>query len=156
LGKSARLLFRITCSSRALKYLLVPTSLVSRRSFLACTAAAVACGPRKAPRFFGLCLVANRDGRTISAIDLSHFRPRRKLALDAAPEQILAHPNPKIAKASALAPQNGTVYEIDAENLTIARRSRAGNAAAGMRISRDGKALWVLYRDPARLVELPF
>src|SRR6516162_7273434 len=64
LGKSARLLFRITRSSRALKYLLVPTSLVSRRSFLACTAAAgaIACGPRKAPRFFGLCLVANRDG----------------------------------------------------------------------------------------------
>ena len=115
---------------------------------------AVGCGTRKAPRFFGFCFVANRDGRSISAIDLSRFRLRRQLALDAAPEQILAHPNPKVAKAYALAPQNGTVYEIDANTLTIARRSRAGNTAVGMRVSPDGKTLWVLYRDPARLVEL--
>jgi YVTN family beta-propeller protein len=138
--------------------LLVPTiAPISRRTFLAsATAAAVACGPRKAPRFFGLCLVANRDGRSIGAVDLSRFRLRRQLALDAAPEQILAHPNPKIAKAYALAPQNGTVYEIDADNLTITRRSRAGNTAVGMRISPDGRALWVLCHDTPRLVELPF
>lgn len=100
--------------------------------------------------------MANREGRSIAAVDLSRFRLRRQLSLDAAPEQILAHPNPKIARAYALAPQAGIVYEIDANTLTIPRRSRAGNLAAGMRISRDGKALWVLYRDPSRLVEIPF
>jgi YVTN family beta-propeller protein len=135
----------------------VPDCPISRRGFLATAAGLVsACGPRRAPRFFGFCLVANREGHSIAAVDLSRFRLRRQLPLDAAPEQIVAHPNPKIARAYALAPQTGTIYEIDANTLTTPRRLRAGNLAAGMRISLDGKALWVLYRDPSRLIEIPF
>ena len=53
-------------------------------------------------------------------------------------------------------PTIGTVYEIEAGLLTITRRVRAGNAAIAMRLSRAGDALWVLYRDPAGLVEIPF
>jgi YVTN family beta-propeller protein len=63
---------------------------------------------------------------------------------------------PKTTKAYVLAPANGTIYEIEAGLLTITRRVRAGNTAIAMRLSRDGKALWVLYRDPAGLVEIPF
>ena len=63
---------------------------------------------------------------------------------------------PKTTKAYVLAPSNGTVYEIEAGLLTITRRVRAGNAAIAMRLSRSGDALWVLYRDPASLVEIPF
>jgi YVTN family beta-propeller protein len=48
------------------------------------------------------------------------------------------------------------LYEIEAGLLTITRRVRAGNAAIAMRLSRSGDALWVLYRDPAGLVEIPF
>jgi DNA-binding beta-propeller fold protein YncE len=33
---------------------------------------------------------------------------------------------------------------------------RAGNSAVAMRVSRTGDALWVLSRDPASLVEVPF
>jgi len=79
---------------------------------------------------------------------------RRQIALDAAPEQILAHPT--LAKAYALAPRNGTVYEIEAGATAVSRRARGGNDAVGMRISRSGDALWVLYRDPPSLVEIPF
>ena len=129
---------------------------ISRRALLvsAGAALAVSCKQPRAPRFFGFCFVANRDSRAIAVVDLSHFRIRRRIALDAAPEQMLAHP--KLPKAYALAPQNGTVYEIDANTLTIARRARGGNTAVGMRIARGGEALWVLYRDPPLLVEIPF
>jgi DNA-binding beta-propeller fold protein YncE len=127
---------------------------ISRRAMLAALgAAAVGCRQPKAPRFLGFCFVANRDGRSVGVVDLSHFRMRRQIALDAAPEQMLAHP--RLARAYALAPQNGTVYEIDANTLAVARRAKAGNIAAGMRIARGGEALWVLYREPAGLVEIP-
>ncbi|HXK04198.1 MAG TPA: hypothetical protein VMS37_17470 [Verrucomicrobiae bacterium] len=131
-------------------------SLISRRALLAGSVAMLACDQAKAPRFSGFCFVANREGRSIGVVDLSHFRMRRQIPLDAPPEQVLAHPDAKQAKAYALAPESGTIYEIDANTLTIARRARGGGSAAGMRIARSGDALWVLYRDPASLVEIPF
>jgi len=90
----------------------------------------------------------------IAVVDLTRFRTRRQIPLDAAPSQVLARP--KTTQAYVLAPGNGTIYEVEASLLTITRRVRAGNTAIAMRLSRDGKALWVLYRDPAGLVEIPF
>jgi YVTN family beta-propeller protein len=55
-----------------------------------------------------------------------------------------------------LAPQGGTVYEIDAISLEVGRTARAGSQAVDMQVSPRGDALWVLYRDPAALVEVPF
>jgi DNA-binding beta-propeller fold protein YncE len=131
-------------------------SLISRRDLLAsatlaAAAAATGCQQPKAPRFLGYCFVANSDGHSVAAIDLSHFRLRRQIAIDAAPEQMVAHP--KLSKAYALAPLNGTVYEFDGDTQALTRRARGGNTAVGMRVSRNGDALWVLYRDPASLVE---
>ena len=128
--------------------------LISRRSLLLSSAAAAACTKPKAQRFLGYCFVANRDGHSIGVVDLTRFRTRQQIPLDAAPAQVLARP--KTTKAYVLAPSNGTVYEIEAGLLTITRRVRAGNAAIAMRLSRSGDALWVLYRDPAGLVEIPF
>lgn len=128
--------------------------LISRRGLLLSSVAGLtACAPPKATRFFGYCLVANQDSRSIGVVDLTNFRVRRQIPLDAAPGLVLAHPTKP--RAYVLAPVAGTVYEIDASFLTISRRARAGNEAAGMRLSRNGDALWVLYRDPASLVELP-
>ena len=127
--------------------------LISRRGLLLSSAAGLAaCTQPKATAFFGYCFVANQESRSIGVVDLTRFRVRRQLPLDAAPGAVLAHPNKP--KAFVLAPQAGTVYEIDASFLTVPRRVRAGNEAAGMRLSRNGDALWVLYRDPASLVEL--
>src|ERR1019366_8323356 len=127
--------------------------MISRRALLLSSAFA-ACSRPKAQRFFGYCFVANRDSRSIGVVDLSRFRTRQQIPLDAAPSQVLARP--KTTKAYVLAAANGAIYEIEASLLPITRRVRAGTAAVAMRLSRDGNALWVLYRDPASLVEIPF
>ena len=128
--------------------------LVTRRALLLASAAAVACNKPKAERFLGFCFVANHDTRSVAVVDLTRFRTRQQIPLDAAPSQILARP--KSTNAYVLAPDTGAIYEIEAGLLTITRRVRAGNDALSMRISRSGDALWVLYRDPASLVEIPF
>lgn len=97
--------------------------------------------------------MANQDSRSIGVVDLMHFRMRKQIALDAAPAAILAHSGR--GKVFVLAPEAGTVYEIDAASLAITRRMRAGNQAAAMQMSSANDALWVLYRDPPTLVELP-
>jgi YVTN family beta-propeller protein len=128
--------------------------LISRRALLLSSAAMAACSRPKAQRFFGYCFVANRDGRSIAVVDLTRFYTRQQIPLDAAPSQVLARPT--TTKSYVLAPANGTVYEIEASLLKIVRRVRAGNTAIAMRLSRNGSALWVLYHDPASLVEIPF
>jgi YVTN family beta-propeller protein len=127
---------------------------ISRRCLLVSGVAAAACSRPKAQRFFGYCFVANRDSHSIAVVDLTRFRTRRQIPLDAAPSQVLARP--KTTQAYVLAPGNGTIYEVEASLLTITRRVRAGNTAIAMRLSRSGDALWVLYRDPASLVEIRF
>jgi YVTN family beta-propeller protein len=126
---------------------------ISRRHLLAAAIGAAGCTQPRAPRVAAYCFVANRDGRSVGAVDLSRFRVTRQIALDAAPEQVIGHP--KQPRAYVLAPQNGTVYEIDSANKSLARRARAGNSAIGMRLNNACDALWVLYRDPASLVEVP-
>jgi len=126
---------------------------ISRRSLLLGPAALVACGRRKATGFQGYCFVANQEGRTLAVVDLTNFRVRRQIPLDAAPSFVLPHPSRP--KALVLAPAAGTVYEIDAASLSVSRHARAGAAAVAMRLAPDKSALWVLYRDPAALVELP-
>ena len=128
--------------------------MISRRALLVSAAATAACTKPKAQRFLGFCFVANRDAHSIGVVDLTRFRTRRPIPLDAAPSQILARP--RTTKAYILAPSAGTVYELEAGLQSITRRVRAGNAAVAMRLSRDNNALWVLYRDPASLVEIPF
>ena len=67
---------------------------------------------------------------------------------------MIAHPS--AVKAYALAPEAGTVCEIDSERLAIQRRVRVCDLALGMSLVRIGAgALWVLSREPAELIELP-
>lgn len=127
---------------------------MSRRALVLSAAGVVACGRRKAPRFHGYCFVANQAGRSVGIVDLNRFRLRKQIPLDAAPGVVLAHPGKP--KVFVLAPDAGTVYELDAGALSLSRSVRPGNQAAGMRISPAEDAVWVLYRDPPALVELPF
>jgi DNA-binding beta-propeller fold protein YncE len=101
----------------------------------------------------GYCFVANQASRSIAVVSLEHFRVLRQIPLDAAPEVVVAHPTrPRVY---VLAPENGTVYEIDGSTYAVSRRVRAGNQTVGMKLAPAGDALWVLYRDPAALVEIP-
>src|SRR5436190_9250615 len=131
---------------------LVPPPAISRRALLA-AAFATACTKPKATGIIGFCFVANRDSRSIAVVDLSRFRTRARIALDAAPSQVVAPA--KSARVYVLAPDIATVYEIDAVSLAVSRRVRLGNSALSMRLTRTGDALWVLLRDPAAMVELP-
>ncbi len=126
---------------------------LSRRALLLSSAAALGCGRRKATGFRGLCFVANQASRSIAVVDLTRFRLRKQIPLDAAPAAILA--DPAQPKVYVLAPEAGTVFEIDAAALRVTRRARAANTAVEMRFAPQGGALWILSRDPAGLVELP-
>ena len=127
---------------------------LSRRDLLVSSAAALAaCSSPKATTFPGYCFVANQESRSVAVVDLRRFRVRQQIALDAAPSLVLPHPS--VPKVFVLAPDTGTVYEIEAASLAVSRRARAGNQAIGMQMSPRKNALWILYRDPAALVELP-
>ena len=117
------------------------------------SAVALACGHKKATGFRGLCFVANQAGCSVAVVDLTRFRVRKQIALDSAPSAVIAHPTKP--KVYVLAPDAGTVYEIDAVKLEATRRAKAGNSAIEMRLGPAGDALWVLYRDPACLVQIP-
>lgn len=126
---------------------------ISRRALIAAAAFSAACQKPKATGILGYCFIANYTGRSVSVLDLSRFRVRTHIPLDAAPCEVVAPVKP--ARAYVLARENATVYEIDAVSLAVSRRIRLGNEAASMRLSRNGDSLWVLLRDPAALVEVP-
>ena len=126
---------------------------ISRRSLLLSSAAALSCSPPKATGFRGYCFVANQASRTIAVVDLNRFHVRKHIPLDAAPSAVLPHP--KLTKVFVLAPENGTVYEIDGVSLNVSRRAKTGNQAVGMLLSPRRDSIWVLSRDPAALVEIP-
>jgi DNA-binding beta-propeller fold protein YncE len=131
----------------------VTRTLISRRDLLVSSAALAACGSPKATTFPGYCFVANQESRSVAVVDLRRFRVRKQIALDAAPSLVLPHPS--VPKVFVLAPNAGTVYEVEAATLSVSRRVRAGNQAIAMQVSPRKNALWVLYRDPAALVEIP-
>jgi DNA-binding beta-propeller fold protein YncE len=132
----------------------VARSSIPRRTLLLSPALALAaCRKPKATRFPGYCFVANQDGHSVGVVDLSSFRVRKQIHLDAAPTVVLRHPQSPMV--FVLAPLAGTVYEIDAVSLAVSRTARAGSEAVEMQVSPRGDALWVLYRDPAALVEVP-
>ncbi len=128
-------------------------SQISRRTLLLSSAAALSCSPPKATGFRGYCFVANQNSRSVSVVDLNRFHVRRHIALDAAPAAVLPHP--KLTRVFVLAPENGTVYEVDGITMSVSRRARAGNTAVAMQMSPRMDALWVLSSDPAALVEIP-
>jgi len=133
--------------------------MISRRHLLLASAGLAGCGVRKATAYQGYCLVANQTGRNIAVVDLTTFRVRQVIPLDAAPAAVVSHPSKP--KAYVLAPDAGTIFEIDAASMAVSRRVRMGSAAVGMQMmpamppAQRSDALWVLYREPGLLVELP-
>lgn len=113
----------------------------------------MACGLRKSTPFHGYCFVANQGGNSVAAVDLEHFRTRRQIPLDAAPSCVMAHPKGD-PTAYVLAPEAGTVYEVETGKLAVSRRVKAGSQAVCMRMAPAGDAVWVLYREPAMLQEI--
>lgn len=121
----------------------------SRRALLLASMGA-GCARRKWRGFPGYALVANAASRTIAAVDLNRFVLARQIGMEAAPSAVLR--NPLRPAAYVLIPETGTVCEIDAQKLAVARKTRLGGPALSMLLAGDGKSLWVL--QPRALVRL--
>ena len=127
--------------------------MISRRAVIpAILAPALACRKRRGTGFTGYAFVANEEGQAIAAVDLTSFALARHIPLPARPTAVAAHP--WRTSIYALTPQTGTVYEIDASNLALARRVQVARGAVSMRLSPDGNALWVLCSEPSQLVRI--
>jgi YVTN family beta-propeller protein len=124
---------------------------VTRRALLMAGAALAGCGRKRATGYPGYCFVAAQEARSLAVVDLATFRTARPVRLDAAPTNILPHP--RLPRVFALAADAGTLYEVDAATMRVTRRARGGSQAVGMQLAGD--ALWVLYREPAALIEFP-
>lgn len=66
--------------------------------------------------------------------------------------QVVSHPS--LPAVYALAPDTGTVHEIDTESLDVRRHARCGERPVAMHLGPDGENLWVLCAAPRRLVRL--
>lgn len=108
------------------------------------------CGRKRA--FDGYAFIANRDGHAIAAVDLSAFAVVRHIALGAAPTAVIAPPSRPFVYA--LTPGSGTVHEIALRGLAVTRTRQVARAAVSMRLTADANSLWVLCREPRRLVRL--
>lgn len=127
--------------------------MITRRAVLAGSLVALqSCVRRKARGFSGYAFVANEEGGAVAAVDLEVFAVARHIRVDGAPTAVIAHP--RLSRVYALTPDNGLVHEIRSDTLTFSRNIRAGAPAVAMRLSPDGETMYVLCKQPNRLVGL--
>jgi YVTN family beta-propeller protein len=135
--------------------------MLDRRKFLKGSTSAVAsaglgllssCARQKATGFSGYAFVANQEGQAIAAVDLGVFAVARHIRLDGSPTAVLA--SRRHARVYALTPENGSVHEIRADQLTLSRKVRIAAEALEMRLAPAGDALYVLCRKPKQLARL--
>jgi len=100
------------------------------------------CARKKGRGYPGYAFVANAGERTVAAVDLDRFALVKRIGIEAPPTAVIPHPQRPVVYA--LAPEHGVVCEIDAAALALKRKVRAGPSAVAMRLSADGKWLWVL------------
>ncbi len=106
----------------------------------------------RATGFSGYAFVANEEGGAIAVVDLGVFAVARHILVDGSPTAVLA--NPAKMRVYALTPDNGSVHEIRADNLTFSRKLRVAAKAIEMRLSPTGDALYVLCQKPKQLVRV--
>lgn len=130
----------------------IESMMTRRTALLGGLGAMVGCTRRKAKGFSGYAFIANEEGGAVAAVDLEVFAVARHILVDGAPTAVVAQP--QNARVYVLTPANGSVHEIRADNLTFYRKLRVADSAAGMRLSPDGRTLFILCREPQRLVAL--
>jgi YVTN family beta-propeller protein len=106
----------------------------------------------RATGFSGYAFVANEEGGAIAVVDLGVFAVARHIHVDGSPTAVLA--NPAKMRVYALTPDNGSVHEIRAGNLTFSRKLRVAAKALEMRLAPSGDALYVLCEKPKQLVRV--
>src|SRR6202035_4196506 len=121
----------------------------SRRAFVLGSVAAISGCKRLGTGFPGSAFVANQGENSVAVVDLTEFSVSKQIRLDAAPSAVVAHSERR--SVFVLAPQNGTIYEIDAALLAVKRKLSLGGRAISMRLAPDGASLWVLCQSPHSL-----
>jgi YVTN family beta-propeller protein len=116
--------------------------------------ALTACTRPKAKGFSGYAFIANSEGGAVAAVDLEVFAVARHIRIDGAPTAVVARE--KRARVYALTPANGAVHEIRAGNLTLAGKLQVARSAITMRLAPSHRNLYVLCREPRKLVALAF
>ena len=116
--------------------------------------ALTACTRPKAKGFSGYAFIANSEGGAVAAVDLEVFAVARHIRVDGAPTAVVARE--KRARVYALTPENGSVHEIRTGNLTFASKLQVARFAITMRVSPSHRNVYVLCRDPRKLVALAF
>ncbi|MDQ6758653.1 MAG: hypothetical protein M3Z32_02160 [Acidobacteriota bacterium] len=126
---------------------------MTRRTFFGCAiAASTACNKRKASGFPGYAFVANQEGQAIAAVDLRVFAVARHIRVAGSPNSVLTHPSRPVVYA--LTPENGTVHEIRSDTLAFSRKLPVASSALTMRLSHDAAHLYILCREPRKLVRV--
>ncbi len=127
--------------------------MTSRRAFgLAALAGLMGCRPRRGSGFPGYALVADAEGRSIAAADLTAFALARRIPLDASPEQVVSRAQQATAYVLANAP--GSVFRIDARQLYVSGSLRLPQRLLGIRLSPRSEDLWVLADGPPQLIRV--
>jgi YVTN family beta-propeller protein len=109
-------------------------------------------GHQRATGFLGYAFVANQEGGAVAAVDLGVFAVARHIRVDGSPTAVLADPMSK--RVYALTPDNGSVHEILASNLTFSHKLKVASQARQIRLAATGDALYVLCQKPRQLVKL--
>jgi sugar lactone lactonase YvrE len=123
---------------------------MNRRAFLLALTPALSC--RRPPAIGFNAFVANEEGHSVAAVDLTTFRVIRQIGIDGAPTAIVSHGSrPSVY---CLTPQTGTVHEIDPATFAVRRKIRVAPSAISMRLAFDGQSLWILSREARALVQL--
>jgi YVTN family beta-propeller protein len=128
----------------------------SRRDWLGLAAGSLvfgplACGPKKGTGYPGHVFVANQEGRSVAAVDLTLFTVTRHIPLDAAPAEIVAHPSRPAVHV--LTPQSGAIHEISTANFMVRRKLKVAASVDALRLDPSG-ALWVLCRESRLLAKI--
>ena len=130
--------------------------MLSRRTVLKSSAALVSgallSSCRRRRTFSGYAFVANQDGGAIAAVDLTLFAVTRYIRVNGGPTAIVA--DPPRQNVYALTPDNGLVHEIRADHLKLGRTLAVARSAVTMRLAPDGKHVYVISRDPRRLISV--
>ena len=86
----------------------------------------------------------------MAALDLTAFAVARHIRVQGRPTGVAAHP--RLPFVYALTPDNGTIHEIRTDTLALSRKLAVAGSALSMRLSEDGKFLYVLCRQPRCLL----
>ncbi len=126
--------------------------MISRRAFVAAAFTAAGCRRRKASGYSGYAFIANQEGEAIAAVDLTVFAVARHIRVPGRPTDVIAHP--RLPLVYALTPENGLLHEIRSDTLAYSRKLSLGSAAISMRLAPDGDGVYVLCRQPRKLVRV--